>query len=166
MTRWRHPPSGRLKLNVDGAFQMDTGQGGIGAVIRDENGRFLAAIARPFSFVCSALHMELEAMRAGLLLVIHQGMMNVDIETDCATVGTALKGDFEDLSEVGNIIEDCKSYLRAIPSVSLQSIYREANDVAHRLAHLASSGYVDEYWLEEAPVIIQDVLYEDSCTST
>ncbi|XP_024200237.1 uncharacterized protein LOC112203504 [Rosa chinensis] len=53
-TRWQHPPSGRLKLNVDGPFHVDTGQGGIGAIIRDENGMFLAAIGPPFSFVRSA----------------------------------------------------------------------------------------------------------------
>ncbi|PRQ39258.1 putative ribonuclease H-like domain-containing protein [Rosa chinensis] len=81
--------------------------------------------------------MELEAMRAGLLLLIHQGMDGVDIETDCAVVVTALKGNMEDLSEVGCIVDDCKDYMSAIPSYNLQSIYREANDVAHRLAHLA-----------------------------
>ncbi|XP_062012487.1 U-box domain-containing protein 35-like [Rosa rugosa] len=43
--------------------------------------------------------MEIEAMRAGLLLVIHQGYDQVDIETDCAAVVNALKGDLEDLSE-------------------------------------------------------------------
>ncbi|XP_061993526.1 uncharacterized protein LOC133711411 [Rosa rugosa] len=127
---------------------MDTGQGGIGAIIRDENGTFLAAIARPFSLVRSALHMEIEAMRAGLLLAIHQGMTNVDIETNCATVVTALNGEMEDLSKIGSIVEDCKAYLQALSPFHLQYIYREVNGVAHRLAHLASLSVLDEYWLE------------------
>ncbi|XP_062021093.1 uncharacterized protein LOC133737577 [Rosa rugosa] len=165
-TKWQLPPSGRLKLNTDGAYHGSTGQGGIGAVLRDEFGVCLAAIARPFSHVSSAFQMELEAMRAGLLLIIHQGMDGVDIETDCAAVVTALQGNMEDLSEVGCIVEDCKDYMRAIPSCNLRSIYREANGVAHRLAHLASVDYLDDYWLDETPVIIQDVLYEDSCIST
>ncbi|XP_024163879.1 uncharacterized protein LOC112170820 [Rosa chinensis] len=126
----------------------------------------LAAIARPFSLVRSALQMELEAMRASLLLIIHKGWDNVDIETDCAAVVTALKSDVEDLSDIGCIVGDCKVYLHVISSLNLQSIYREANVVAHRLAHLASVNYLDDYWLEETPVIIRDVLYEDSCTST
>ncbi|PRQ36810.1 putative ribonuclease H-like domain-containing protein [Rosa chinensis] len=126
-------------------ISLDSGRGGIGAVIRDGNGTFFAAIARPFSFARSALHMEIEAMRAGLLLAIHQGMINIDIETDCAMVVTAVNGDMEDLSEVGCIVEDCKAYLSSILSTRVQSIYREANGVAHRLTHLASLSYLDEY---------------------
>ncbi|PRQ56408.1 hypothetical protein RchiOBHm_Chr1g0336051 [Rosa chinensis] len=129
-------------------------------------GLCLAAFARPFSLVRSALQMELEAMRAGLLFIIHQVWDNVDIETDCAAVLTALKSYLEDLSDVGCIVEDCKVYLRAISSLNLQSIYRKVNGVAHRLAHIASVNYLDGYWLKETPVIIRDVLYEDSCTST
>ncbi|XP_040372923.1 uncharacterized protein LOC121052282 [Rosa chinensis] len=143
MTRWQHPPSGRLKLNIDGSFHADSGRGGIGAVIRDEN-----------------------AMRAGLLLAIHQGMINIDIETNCAMVVTAVNGDMKDLSEIGCIVEDCKAYLSSILSTRVQSIYREVNSIAHRLAHLTSLSYLDEYWLEEALVIIQNALYEDSCTTT
>ncbi|XP_024160041.1 uncharacterized protein LOC112167268 [Rosa chinensis] len=97
-TKWLLPPSGRLKLNTNGVYHGSTGQGGIGAVTRDEFGVCLAAIARPFSHVSSAFQMELEAMRACLLLIIHQGMDGVDIETDYATVVTALKGNMEDLS--------------------------------------------------------------------
>ncbi|PRQ31246.1 putative ribonuclease H-like domain-containing protein [Rosa chinensis] len=119
----------------------------------------LAAIARPCSGVRSAFHMECEAMRAGLLLLIHQGMVDVNIETDCAAVITALNGSMEDFSEVGCIVEDCKAYLSAITSFSLQPIFREANGVTHRLAYLASVSYLDDYWLDETPMIIQDVLY-------
>ncbi|XP_040367431.1 uncharacterized protein LOC121050669 [Rosa chinensis] len=43
--QWGFPPSGRLKINVDGAFQSDTGKGGIGVVARDELGVCLAALA-------------------------------------------------------------------------------------------------------------------------
>ncbi|XP_024156347.1 uncharacterized protein LOC112164377 [Rosa chinensis] len=50
-TKWKLPPRGRLKLNTDGAFFSETGKGGIGAIIRDENGVCVAAIARPFSHV-------------------------------------------------------------------------------------------------------------------
>ncbi|XP_062021071.1 uncharacterized protein LOC133737560 [Rosa rugosa] len=165
-TQWQLPPRGRLKLNIDGAFHSATGQGGIGALIRNEDGVCLAAIARPFPHARSAFQMELEAMRAGLLLIIHQGLVNVDIETDCSLVIAALKSATEDYSEVGCIVEDCKAYLHAISSINLYSVYREANGVAHRLAHLASVDYLDDYWLDETPVIIRDALFEDSCTST
>ncbi|XP_024172154.1 uncharacterized protein LOC112178196 [Rosa chinensis] len=120
--KWKLPPRGRLKLNTDGAFHGATGHGGIEAVIRNEDGECLAAIARPFSRVRSAFQMEVEAMRAGLLLLIHQGMDSVDIETDCAAVSMGLHINTEDLSEVGCIVEDCKAYLSSLSSFTLRSI--------------------------------------------
>ena len=42
-------------------------------------------------------------------------------------------------------------------------IYREANDAANRLAHLASREVIDEVWLAETPEIIRDVLLAEMC---
>ncbi|XP_004298225.1 PREDICTED: uncharacterized protein LOC101306815 [Fragaria vesca subsp. vesca] len=80
--RWECPPSGRLKINVDGAFCLDNGYGGIGVVVRDEVGMGIAIVARPFLHAHSVLNMEAEVCRVGLLLGIHQGCTNIDIESD------------------------------------------------------------------------------------
>ncbi|XP_040361695.1 endo-1,3;1,4-beta-D-glucanase [Rosa chinensis] len=45
--------------------------------------------------------------------------------------------------------------------ILLRHVDREANGVAHRLAHLASTSSSDEFWVEETPDIIHDVLIED-----
>lgn len=45
---WRCPPSGRLKVNVDGAFNSEDGVGGIGVVARNELGEYVAALVRHF----------------------------------------------------------------------------------------------------------------------
>ncbi|XP_061999476.1 uncharacterized protein LOC133716838 [Rosa rugosa] len=164
LAKWENPPSGRLKVNVDGSFCADHGDGGVGVVIRDEYGTCLAAFARHFPHVSSALHMEAEAARAGILLAIHQDFSAFDLECDCSIVVNALKHGMEDRSDIGRIIEDCKSYLTSLHSVQIRHIFREANGVANRLAHLASMNYLDDVWLDESPAIIQDVLYEDSCT--
>lgn len=50
-----------------------------------------------------------------------------------------------------------------ILSISICHIFPEANGVAHRLAHLSSSYFENFSWVEEAPVIIWDVLFEDCC---
>lgn len=48
------PPSGRLKINVDGSFLDKTARGGVGVVIRDADGECVAAlictVASSFSF--------------------------------------------------------------------------------------------------------------------
>lgn len=65
LPKWETPPSGRLKVNVDGSFRANHGDGGIGMVIRDEFGTCVAALAWHFPYAASALHMEAEATRAG-----------------------------------------------------------------------------------------------------
>ncbi|KAL6206870.1 hypothetical protein ACLB2K_024116 [Fragaria x ananassa] len=98
--RWECPPSGRLKINVDGAFCSDNGYGGIGVVVRDDFGIGIAAVVRPFLHAHSVLNMEAEACRVGLLLGIHQGWTNIDIESNSTILVVALKSEEEDLSEV------------------------------------------------------------------
>lgn len=46
-------------------------------------------------------------------------------------------GCVEDSSEIEKIVEDCRAYLLGIPSITTCHIYREANDIANRLAHLS-----------------------------
>ncbi|XP_040367272.1 uncharacterized protein LOC112177447 [Rosa chinensis] len=100
MTKWQCPPQGRLKINIDGAFRADCGIGGIGVVVRDELGTGIAAIARPFLHAHSAINMEAEACRAGLLLGIHQGWTEIDIESDSALLIAALNSEEENFSEL------------------------------------------------------------------
>ncbi|XP_061993525.1 uncharacterized protein LOC133711410 [Rosa rugosa] len=161
--KWRNPPSGRLKVNVDGSYRPEFGDGGIGIVVRDDHGTCVAAMARYFPKVLSAFHMEAEPFKAGLLLAIYQGWDGFELESDCSLMVAALNQNMEDRSDVGRIIDDCKSYLTSLHSIQITHVFREANGVAHRLAHLASSAYLDDVWLDEAPVIIQDVLYENYC---
>lgn len=87
------------ELNVDGAFQPNSQRGGVG-VVRDENGICIAAFARSFSPVLSALHMEAEACRAGLLIAVHQGWSDIELESDCSLVIAALASSNKDYSSV------------------------------------------------------------------
>ncbi|XP_062005922.1 uncharacterized protein LOC133723110 [Rosa rugosa] len=152
-----------MRINVDGSYRPDFGDGGIGVVIQDEHGMCQAAMARYFPHVLSVFHMEAEACRAGLLLAIHQGWEDLELESDCSLMVVALNTNVEDRSEVGRIIDDCKSYLTSFHSTQICHVFREANGAARRLAHLASLNYLNDVWLEESPAIIQNVLYEDNC---
>lgn len=67
-SHWETPPSGRLKVNIDGSFRFDSGVGGVGVIVRDENGNCIAALQRSLPFCSSALHAESEACRAGLVM--------------------------------------------------------------------------------------------------
>ncbi|XP_061996621.1 uncharacterized protein LOC133714520 [Rosa rugosa] len=88
LTKWKNPPSGRLKINVDGAFRPEDGNGGIGVVVRNDAGMGIAVLARPFLLAHSVLNMEAEA--CSLLLGIHQGWADIDVESDSAILIAAL----------------------------------------------------------------------------
>lgn len=105
-----------------------------------------------------ALQIEAEACRAGLLIVIHQGWSDIDLESDCSLVVAALANSTEDCSDIGRVMADCKDYMSEFHSINFRYVFREANGVAHRLAHLASCSFIDNLCLGETSSIIEDVI--------
>ena len=104
--KWCCPPSGRLKINVDGGFRKDVGIGGVGVVVRDENGTCKAALARTVQFAHSTYHVEAEALRVGLVLAVEQGWDEIVVESDCVMLVHVLTRDGDDLSSVGRVMEE------------------------------------------------------------
>ena len=165
-SHWEFPPRGRLKINVDGSWRSDVDQGGIGVAIRDENGRCIAALSWSLAHVSSAIHAEAEACRTGLLIATQQRWDGLILETDCSLLATTLASVGEDFSHIGRIVGDCKELMHSFNSIEIRHIYREADCVAHRLAHIASFSISNCIWFEDTPSIIEDVLFEDCCTRT
>ncbi|MQL83597.1 hypothetical protein Taro_016102 [Colocasia esculenta] len=48
MVKWMQPPTGRLKLNVDGAFKIAAGGAGGGGILRDHKGRCVLAFSKNY----------------------------------------------------------------------------------------------------------------------
>lgn len=57
---------------------------------RDESGDCLAALPNHMPYASSDLHMEAEALHAGLLIAIHQGWYAVDVESDCTCCSSSI----------------------------------------------------------------------------
>jgi ribonuclease HI len=66
-----------IKVNVDGAFHIDSHAGAVGAVLRDYEGRFIAASTLFLRNVASASASEALAMREGLALANRLGCNNI-----------------------------------------------------------------------------------------
>ncbi|GAA0186748.1 hypothetical protein LIER_34036 [Lithospermum erythrorhizon] len=79
--KWLKPPSGKLKVNTDGAFK--DGFAGLGGVIRNEDGHCIAAIGMSTEEV-SPLHAELLAAVHTLEWCRSNGYYNLIVETDSA----------------------------------------------------------------------------------
>lgn len=120
---WFPPPEGSLKMNVDGTFLPTFQHGGVGRVLRDHHGSFIAAFSYHKEFVSSLLHCELLTIHDGLLLLQAMEVSNIIINSDCLLAVQALANSDEDLSVLGNLLEDIKVLLSSLPSVSICHAY-------------------------------------------
>lgn len=87
----------------------------------------------PFS---SALHVELEAYMAGLLIPIHQGWTEIELESDYVQLVASLRSPW---------VEWITKTIRAFSDIQVCHIFREANCVAHKLAHTTNFSAMDEF---------------------
>ncbi|MQM13742.1 hypothetical protein Taro_046668 [Colocasia esculenta] len=82
IVRWLTPPPRRLKLNVDGAFKMTSGEAGGGGILRDHEGNMCWAFALAYHGLNSSLAIEALALGDGLSICCSKGITEVLVETD------------------------------------------------------------------------------------
>ncbi|TQD90556.1 hypothetical protein C1H46_023902 [Malus baccata] len=80
--RWSPPSQGWVKINTDRAVKGHTNMGGVGVVLWDWRGGFLAAGEQQFPRVTSVPLLELFAVRYGLQVAQLQGFQQVVVESD------------------------------------------------------------------------------------
>ncbi|KAL6184265.1 hypothetical protein ACLB2K_045669 [Fragaria x ananassa] len=163
--KWECPPSGRLKLNLDGAFKSN-GVGGAGVVFRDDKGEVQSCWSKKLMYLQSPLQAEALACRMGLAMAVQVGWTELLVESDSSVLVSALYQSGNASSEVSRIVEDCKIFMQQFDYITIRHIYREANNVAHRLAHFASLDNIVEQNVGEPSCFLVDVLYEDQCNSS
>lgn len=73
MSKWCKAPEGYVAINVDAGFDMNLGTGSVGAVIRDDNGQFIAASNQKLTTVIDAATVEATTVLHGLYLLIKLG---------------------------------------------------------------------------------------------
>ncbi|KAL5794875.1 hypothetical protein ACOSP7_003469 [Xanthoceras sorbifolium] len=83
---WSPPPAGSLKLNTDAAVKPGCSVMGSGAVVRDSQGKVVAASAKPLLGFFPAKLGELLALREGLLLVKEFNLIIEWVKLDAVNV--------------------------------------------------------------------------------
>ncbi|KAL5775424.1 hypothetical protein ACOSP7_012981 [Xanthoceras sorbifolium] len=81
---WSPPPAGSLKLNTDTAVKSGFSVMGSGAVVRDSQGKVIAASAKPLLGFFPAELGELLALREGLLVAKELSLIIKWVELDAA----------------------------------------------------------------------------------
>ncbi|KAL4349014.1 hypothetical protein GQ457_17G008850 [Hibiscus cannabinus] len=141
--RWRPPPAGSVKVNVDGAFLLSARLGAIGVIARDSSGAVLGGFAKPVPVHGHASTVEVSALSAGLEFAIANGWPSALIESDAAVLVNKLHRPTVDLSLLGDLLAPFRALLAAsdgclrVGCLCVGFASRSANSAAHALASWA-----------------------------
>ncbi|XP_031122570.1 uncharacterized protein LOC116025477 [Ipomoea triloba] len=156
---WTKPAAGLLKLNVDASVQRDTNHAGLGWIIRDDHGMFVAAQSVMFAGIFSPREAEALAVREALSWLKTHGWDGVVVETDAELLITSLHR--PNLSPFGLLLEDISLLLSSFHNIVFRHIRRSANSVAHLLARYAFSYSTSMAWFDSGPSFISVAVAQD-----
>ncbi|XVF49555.1 hypothetical protein PTKIN_Ptkin04bG0022200 [Pterospermum kingtungense] len=129
--QWHVPPSGYLKCNIDAFVPCGLSSYGIGMIIRDEFGDFVAGKMIPGKGVVSAKEAEAIGLLEALPWVEGLGHAKVLFELDALSVVKDVGSTITDLLEYGSIIRRCRNHLISKSVFLVHFVRRQANEVAH-----------------------------------
>ncbi|KAF7839819.1 DNA polymerase alpha subunit B [Senna tora] len=133
---WQKPPTGWVKVNVDGARKEQNGIAACGRVVRDDNGSFVAGFMKKLDD-CSILAAELWGIACGLEVAWDMGFRRVSLEADSLTAITMVQNHVEDSHPCANLIHKIHSWLSQDWEVSISHVFREGNRLANEIAKRA-----------------------------
>ncbi|GMN68764.1 hypothetical protein TIFTF001_037815 [Ficus carica] len=152
---WLPPQSGYLKLNIDASVSSGSDHIGIGAVIRDEKGRILGAMAKSVEGTFSPFLAECIALREGLMMAKELESFTLVVETDAINVVSAVSDNTEFSLECP-ILEDVKQLLTQLWNPGVYHIRRSTNHVAHFLARFGFNSNCTNVWICETPILVSN----------
>ncbi|XP_031091127.1 uncharacterized protein LOC115996126 [Ipomoea triloba] len=158
--KWKNPPPGRLKLNVDAAVNKTRGHMGFGWILRDDQGSFVAAVSTPWYGLFSVKEAEAIAVREALSWLKANNISHCDVEIDALQITQRLSSPLF-YSHFDLILLDVKDLLSSIHDVSISHVKRSANRIAHLLARESLSMSERMEWNSSPPVFIVNSLYFD-----
>lgn len=159
--QWTPPPEGLLMLNVDAAVRSDSERMGAGAVIRDHQGRYLAACRQVFDRVTSPELAEAIAVRHALSFALQAGFDGLVLASDCQTLISKINTPLPDRSHIASVVQEIKLKARLFGSISFIHVYRSCNVVAHVLAQSAVHE-ASAVWVGEVPGCIRQLVCTES----
>ncbi|KAL5838662.1 hypothetical protein ACOSQ3_015831 [Xanthoceras sorbifolium] len=154
---WLPPPAGSLKLNTDAAVKSGFSVMGSGAVVRDSQGKVVAASAKPLLGFFPAELGELLALREGLLVAKELSLIIEWVELDAANAVARISNSCPS-SFMDPIVSDIKALFRVVGVSNCHAIPRSRNGMAHSLASLAFSSKEDFCWFNPEPSFLVGLL--------
>ncbi|CAN6177270.1 unnamed protein product [Urochloa humidicola] len=162
-TNWEPPEIGWHKINVDGAFDCETGNGGVGVIIRDHQGRTLLTAWKFIPAAADAEEMEALACWEGIKLAAEWTRNKAVLETDCSSLVSLLGRDTAHRSRLKFVLDETVEVGRDLPEWTVVHTRRERNRVAHELAQLARRTTHCAVWSFNAPICVEHIIAQE-CT--
>lgn len=163
---WKKPSIGWLKINFDGAFSSTDFTGGIGIIVRDDEGNCVGGKFVKVDNVRSLEHVEALAGRCVVHMAQECGFSPVNFETDSMILTQAIRQQSSHDSCLGPIYEDIEDGFSTLPGSLVTHLYRQTNMVADCIAKLFLCNNFASSWGSVPHVFITDVLLKDSNPST
>lgn len=150
------PPLGELyKTNYDGAVFSESGEAGIGVVVRDAKGEVIAALAEKITYPGSVEMLEALAARRAVKFIVELGVSLSEFEGDSEVVCRALRTADRGHPSIGQIIKDTLSIVGSLRTYSFTHTRWQGNCVAHALAKRAIVSFLILVWMEHVPSYIE-----------
>jgi ribonuclease HI len=147
-----------VKINVDGALDIASGDGGIGVVIRNFKGEVLLTAWKYIRWGVNIEEVEAMACKEGLVLAAKWCRQCAILEIDCASVAAMLAAESGLRSGIKFVIDEALEVGRSLPRWKVIHKKRESNGVAHELAHLAKRTKLEVVWHFAAPVCVEQLI--------
>ncbi|KAH0972719.1 hypothetical protein GBA52_024875 [Prunus armeniaca] len=149
---WRPPAVEIYKINVDGALKIGDSVRGVGVVVKNENGEFMATCGRRLQGIYGARQMEFMAAIEGLHFAIDMGFTDAILEIDTQVCIQSILSTDESNGVDVLMIEEVKSLLNNFRAVGCQWTPQCGNKVAHALAQFVIHCNEVVTWIQDAPI--------------
>ncbi|XP_071909630.1 uncharacterized protein [Coffea arabica] len=159
--RWSAPPSLHFKINFDAAISTAQTIFGIGVVVRDHEGSFMAGLAKKFVGSVSVEIAEAHVAREVVYLARNLMIPSFILEGDAASIIKLILHKENILSDLGLILEDIYLALLDQLCIDVKWIPIEANKVAHILANRAKNANPYKSLWNAPPNFVKQIVLDD-----
>ncbi|KAG5375217.1 hypothetical protein IGI04_039813 [Brassica rapa subsp. trilocularis] len=120
----------------DGAWDNVTGRGGMGWIIKKQDGATLLQGSSQRRYVASAMVAETLALKEAISSATNAGFTDLLCLSDCKSLTDLITGN-SSVTAIQGILHDIGEMSRSLNSISFSFIPRIKNEVADRLAKAA-----------------------------
>ena len=150
-TKWQPPVEGIYKTNYDGTVFTESGEAGIGVIVRDARGEVIAALAKKILYSGLVEVLEDLAARRAAKFAVELGLSSSILEGDSEVVYKALQASDWCHSSISEIVNDTVSMVGSLRTFSFSYTRQQGNNAAHALAKRVIVSFPLLVWMEHVP---------------